>query len=818
MPVDPERVDKLFYRAQEMPQGTRAAFLAQACGEDAELRREVQSLLNTIEDTRDDFLERPLLAGNAANATTPEGRRLGAFRILREIGHGGMSRVFLAIRDDDEIQQQVAVKVLKWGTSTREAVRRFRRERQILAHVEHPFVARFLDAGTTDDDLPYVVMEHVEGQPITRYCETHRLSIRERLQLFRKVCSAVQFAHQNLIIHRDLKPGNVLVTTTGTPKLLDFGIAKLLPEDPLSSVAPTQSYLTATGLQPMTLAYASPEQIRGGSITTSSDVYSLGVILYQLLTGLRPYGRPDDSALELARAVCEEIPTKPSTAVQRDRQNAGRRRRLSGDLDSIVLKALEKDPRRRYASVEQFSEDIHRYLEGQPVNARDATVFYRVGRYLRRHRLEVTAVLAIFLVILGFSIHSTILRNQAVEERKRAEEVTRFMLDMLRQTRPEEARGEEISARQVLDQFAVTLDEELIDQPALRGTLMDTIGAAYLALGLYDKAEPFLEKAISERREARPAGLLQLAHLRMKEDRYDEARTLVYDALKLLRRQPSDSPDLARALNNLAVLEKRQGNFPGAEKLYRESLAMKTRLFGEKHEDVAKGQYNLAITLRSQGKYGDAEALSRESLELRIELYGEKSAEVAKSRNNLALILQDQGDLASAEPLLRQALEIRREIYGETHPDVATALNNLGFLLYLGADLDEAEGLYRRALEIRQQRHGLSHSSVAHVLRNLAALFLARNEPTPAEILIRQALAIFRGTLPDGHWRIADATSVFGQCLIALERLAEAEPLLRGSYLVLEAELGSNARQTREARDRLKQLEKTSRIENSLNE
>ena len=547
-----------------MPEATRNDFLKQTCGDDSELFREVVSLLETIEDTQDDFLEQPLLAEVGTIQAIPEGRRLGAFRILREIGHGGMSRVFLAIRDDDEIQQRVAVKVLKWGIGTPEAVRRFRRERQILADVEHPYVARFLDAGTTDDHLPYVVMEHVEGRPITHYCEAQQLSIRKRLELFRKVCSAVQFAHQNLIIHRDLKPGNVLVTDDGMPKLLDFGIAKLLPEDPLSSVAPTQSHLTATGLQPMTLAYASPEQIRGESITTSSDVYSLGVILYQLLTGSRPYGGSDDSALELARAVCEDEPTKPSTAVVREGRDTSRRRRLVGDLDSIVLKALEKDPRRRYGSVEQLSEDIQRSLDGQPVKAREATVLYRVGRYMRRHRLEVAAVLTIFLVILSFSVHSTLLRNQAIEERKRAEEVTRFMLDMLRQSRPEEAQGKEVSARQVLDQFAMTLDGELIDQPALRGTLMDTVGGAYLALGLYDQAEPFLEKAISERREAQPEGLLRLAHLRMKEDRYDEARTLVFDALRRLRRQPRDSSDLARALNNLAVLEKKTRQFPGS--------------------------------------------------------------------------------------------------------------------------------------------------------------------------------------------------------------------------------------------------------------
>ncbi|MEE8525758.1 MAG: serine/threonine-protein kinase, partial [Thermoanaerobaculia bacterium] len=409
MPIEPDRVDEIFYQAQEVPPEARHAFLDEACADDPELRREVQSLLVSVEETGDDFLERPLIADFSASWTSPEGRRLGAFRLLREIGRGGMSRVFLAVRDDQEIHQEVAVKVLKWGIDTGEAVHRFRRERQILARLEHPYVARFLDGGTTDDGLPYVVMELVEGEPIDRFCETRRLTVRQRLELFRKVCSAVQFAHQNLIVHRDLKPGNILVTADGTPRLLDFGIAKLLHDGPVSAAAPIQSFLTAPGIHPMTLAYASPEQIRGEAVTTASDVYSLGVVLYQLLTGSRPYGEPNHSALELARAVCEQEATKPSTTVGRDGRDRARQRRLVGDLDSIVLKALEKDPGRRYGSVERLSEDVQRHLEGLTVTAREATIFYRAGRYLRRHRLETTAVLVVFLIILGFSIHSVIL-------------------------------------------------------------------------------------------------------------------------------------------------------------------------------------------------------------------------------------------------------------------------------------------------------------------------------------------------------------------------------------------------------------------------
>ena len=440
-----QRVKQLLEASIALEDSERSSFLDRECGDDAELRREVESLLSSHDEAGTGFLKKPAidLKSVATQAAPRTGRRIGVYQITEEIGHGGMGEVYRAVRADGQFTKEVAVKLVRGGFDSKFVVERFRTERQILATLDHPNIARLLDGGTTDDGIPYLVMELIEGDRIDQYCDDHKLSITERLQLFRQVCAAVQYAHQRLVIHRDIKPSNVLVTKDGVPKLLDFGIAKIF--DP----AAADGGETTIG-RPMTPEYASPEQIRGEPITTASDVYSLGVVLYQLLTGRSPYPGETRSTLDLARAVCDTDPGRPSTVVlkpqpargadqsepltpeqvsaSREGSPAKLRRRLEGDLDNIILKALRKEPQRRYSSVEQFAEDIRRHLEGLPVSAVKDSFRYRTGKFVRRNRLGIAAASLVALSLatgIGATVRQAHIAQRQAEiaraERARAE-------------------------------------------------------------------------------------------------------------------------------------------------------------------------------------------------------------------------------------------------------------------------------------------------------------------------------------------------------------------------------------------------------------
>ena len=412
--MTPERwqqVKNIFHQALEQETGRCGEFLDQACGDDAELRREVESLLREDQGATNP-LDKPLSQVAASLMPTNQdsllGRRIGVYRLTGLIGQGGMGAVYRAARDDQQYQKEVAIKLVKGGLGPDFAMQRFRRERQILARLEHPNIARLLDGGATEEGWPYLVMEKIDGQTIGEYCELHSLSVQQRLELFRSVCAAVQYAHQNLIIHRDIKPSNILVTNDGVPKLLDFGIAKLLDPEQSLNTAGTDPGQTATAMRVMTPAYASPEQARGESVTTSTDIYSLGVVLYELLTGQRPYHIKGNSFAEIERAICSIEPEKPSAAVRQNSTGQTKlSRQLSGDLDNIILMTMRKEPERRYASVEQFSEDIRRHLVGLPVGARQDTVRYRAGKFVRRHRWGVLASTLIALLLIGGAAFST---------------------------------------------------------------------------------------------------------------------------------------------------------------------------------------------------------------------------------------------------------------------------------------------------------------------------------------------------------------------------------------------------------------------------
>jgi len=720
----------------------RTTFLEQACQGRPELRQEVDSLLASA-DAAHDFIEEPVFSlRNETPADVVMDQRIGPYKLLSQVGSGGMGTVYLASRADD-YEKPVALKVLKRGMDTDEIVRRFQHERQILANLDHPHISKLLDGGTTADGRPYFVMEQVQGEPIDQYCDRAKLSTRARLELFRKVCSAVHFAHQNLVVHRDLKPGNILVTEEGEPKLLDFGIAKLLEAEMLSTQTPTLPLLTLAGTGPMTPRYASPEQVRGDAITTSSDVYSLGVLLFKLLTGHRPYRLQDHSLSGLFKAIREQDPDKPSEAIlatqeinlpdgssfsitpeavsgKRDGNPAVLRRRLTGDLDCIVLKALRKETKERYGSVEQLSTDIERHLDGLPVLARKGTVVYQVAKLFRRHRTRVALATAVLLVLLFGSLWMSS-QNQAVRDRQIVESVSNLFAEV------------------------VQLDPKAGEDP--------------------DFAANFERKVL----------------------------------------QFVDSLTLAEILNDQAMLLEDRGGIQTAEVLIRQALAMKRRIIEGDHPSIGRSLNNLASNLSAQGKYEEAESIYREALDLRKRIHGPGSVEVARLLNNLGTVYQNTGNLEASRQLIQQSLEIRKGLDGPESFQVGYALNNRAFQLQLEGDFDAAVSDYRKSFGFLTKRFGLDHVHVAQLTRNLATALQDKGELEEAEELAQEALEIFRKNLR--NWQVADAESVLGGIYASLGRFDEAERLLQQSYPVIESIKGVNARQTKEARARLRALE-----------
>ena len=685
------------------------------------------------------------------------GTRAGPYRIVSELGQGGMGRVFLALRDDDQFQRRVAIKIAH-AAQAPDMLSRFRSERQILAALDHPNMARLLDGGTTEDGVPYLVLEYVEGEPIDRYCDAQQLPVQERLQLFRTVCGAVQYAHQNLVVHRDLKPANVLVTPDGTPKLLDFGIAKLLKPELLGQ-APL---LTSALNRLMTPEYASPEQVRGEPVTTATDVYSLGVLLYELLTGCRPLRLEGQSPTDLARIVSEVEPEPPSAAVlwpaeradgrtaeQRSRSRGTSpeklRRMLEGDLDNILLMALRKAPARRYASVEQLADDVRRHLEGLTVRARKDTIRYRTRTFIRRNRYWVGTAAAFFALVAGFGINRAQLarelaeqRDQARQEAATAQRVALVLQDLFRLADPYENDGT-VSGREILDRATERLGPPGQERPEVRAALLDTIGAVYVQRGLYSRAEPLLQQALDERRAA------------FGEDHLATARSLLH----------------------MGVLRREQSRPTEAETLLREALRVRERLLGVRHLGTAEAMQELAVALRDQKKSAEAESLLRRALALR-EADGGDDSELAMTLDRLSEVLDDKGELAEAEAAARRAVEISQRRPGKPL-DTARHLGRLGSVLRRRGELEAAEGLLREALATRIRLLGRDHRTVALNLGNLANVLRDRGELASAEPLYRESIGIYQRVAGEDHLGLAAARADLADLLVKKGRLDEAE-------------------------------------------
>ncbi|GMV04436.1 MAG: hypothetical protein AMXMBFR53_07160 [Gemmatimonadota bacterium] len=805
-----ERIEAIFAAALERAAAERPAWVREACAGDRVVLAEVERLL-TSHDADPAFLEGVLARVPAlepqADADT---HRVGPYRPVRPLGKGGMGEVYLATHEGEGFQRPVALKVIRRGMQTDEILRRFRLERRILAALAHPNIARLLDGGATPDGRPYFVMEFVEGVPLDRYCTERRLALADRIRLFVAVCDAVQHAHRNLVVHRDLKPTNILVTADGTPKLLDFGIGKLL--DPGAWGADEGA--TRTGMRLLTPEYASPEQVRGEPVSVASDVYGLGVLLYRLLTDASPYGEEARTPTEWERAVLEVDPRRPSTA-------AGDRR-LAGDLDVIVLKAMRKEPERRYASVEALAEDLHRHLEGRPVLARGDSLTYRAGRFVRRNRVPLAAGLAVFLALAGATWTSVRQSRRLAAERDKALEVRSFLLEMFGATAPDQATGDTVTARQLLDRQVALLESGYPD-PVLRAEMTSVLAEGYDRLGLYAEAEPLARSALELRRDAlgphhadvaRSLGLL--GWILHEQGRSEEGERLLREALEAWPLSGADPEGRSRVLNDLGVVREAAGDYDEAEAAYTEALALRRASVGEGHRAFAITASNLSVIRYRKGDYPGAAAVATEALAGMRRALGADHQRSIIIQSNLAAMRAAMGDDAGAETEYRDLLARQERLRGSEDPVTLRVLASLAVTLSNQAEWEEAEAAYRRTLDAQERQLGAGHPEVGRTLVRLGQVLSGEERYPEARDATERGRALLEATIGPRHPVYAEALESLGDAWEA-DDPARAEALHREAIAVLDGRPGRDNPTTAEARMRLAdRLKKRGRAEEAF--
>jgi tetratricopeptide (TPR) repeat protein len=858
------KAEAIFHAARALSREEHEEYLRRACGSDEALRAEIDELLQADAEAGP-FMD-PNAGGPTGSGSQPS-ELIGRYKLLQRLGEGGFGEVWMA-EQSEPVRRRVALKVMKLGMDTRRLIARFEAERQALALMDHPHIARVLDAGATAQGRPYFVMELVRGVAITEYCDRENLAIEARLELFRDVCLAVQHAHQKGIIHRDLKPSNVLVTVAdgrATPKVIDFGIAKA-----------TQGALTDktlfTELRQLigTPAYMSPEQaeMSGVDIDTRTDVYSLGVLLYELLTGTTPLSTQELLAAGLAeihRIIREVEPTKPSTklstsealpsiAAHRHTEPKRLGALVRGDLDWIVMRCLEKDRGRRYATASALAEDVRRHLAGEAVEAAPPSRAYRARKFVRRHRTGVSAALLVGLVlVLGIAgttfglLRATDQAARAERELDRAREVKRFLSDMLGSVDPDVAQGQDSTLlRGMLDDAAVRIAAGTVEDIGIEADLRDTIGSTYLALGRHDLAAPHLLRALEIRREVLgeddPATLDSLGNagqLLLAQGRFTEAEATQREAVDRSRRALGDlHPTTLRALNDLAVALLRLERLHEAENVLVESLAGRRRQLGARHSATLLSMNNLAAVWRGQGRWAESESLMREILDIQREVSGEDHPNTITTLHNLGRILLDEGRyeesesclrdaldrsrrvlgpqhaatltcsttlgrlltvqnrLGEAEPLVRESLELARRVLGNDHPSTLNAMSILGGVLVARRGFSEAERLLRESLEGHLRVIGAGHPDTLGVLNNLAALYADLGRLDEAEAAYREMLAIARRVMAPDDPRVLTLLRNLGSNLRKQGRPAEAEPFSREALDVRRRRLGSHSPDT----------------------
>jgi len=710
----------------------------------------------------------------------------GKYRLVEELGKGGMGVVFLADQTAP-VKRQVALKIIKLGMDTHHVVARFEAERQALAVMDHPNIAKVFDGGATDTGRPYFVMELVKGIPLTTYCDQNELTTRERLELFIPICEAVQHAHQKGVIHRDLKPSNVLVAVQDgkpVPKIIDFGIAKAIDHRLAES-----TLFTEQGLLIGTPAYMSPEQaeMSGLDIDTRTDIYSLGVMLYELLIGVLPFDQKMLRAAafnEIQRIIREIDPPRASTQIvklgetnttiaeHRRTDPASLHRQLKGDLDCILMRAMEKDRTRRYETATGLAMDINRHLHNEPISARPPSTTYRLAKFARRHKVGLAAGVAVFLALVaGLVLATTGLirakraeavaageRDRANQETKTTRRVSDFLVSIFQVSDPRQALGNTITAREILDKGAARVEEELKGEPLVKARLMDTMGTVYMNLGLFPQAAPLAERALEVRRQ-------ELA---------------------------PDDPLIAESMNSLGALRYTMGNLAEAEKLFRGALDIRRKKLGEENYEVSTSLNDLAMTLNSLGRYDEAEPLYRQALAIRQKLFGKEHPDIAQSLNNLGMFLYRRAKYGEAEQLFRQALEMNRRLLGEVHPEIASYLNNLGMVLRDSGQLAEAETTFRQSVDLHHKLYGPDHPNYGNSVVNLAALLVRTGKFEEAERYYLEVIALYNKIYSENNFNTATVRSLLAECLTKTKKFPQAEKLLVESLAIIKGQFGQD--------------------------
>ena len=816
--LDPKewaRLSAILDEVMDLPPPDVSARLDVLCASDPELRGRVETWLRADAEATG-FLERPpaflgeLIAGiedrhletDPAEYGLEPGRRIGPFLIEREVGRGGMGAVYLATRADGQFDQEVAIKLVRTAVGGPDSVARFLDERRILARLQHPHIARLLDGGMTGEGLPYFAMEFVKGTVITDYCAEHELSLPDTLGLFAQACRAVAYAHQNLVVHRDLKPSNILVSDAGQVKLVDFGIAKALEpgsEGPLHTLT-----------RVMTPHYASPEQIRGEAPTTATDVYALGVVLYELLTGQRPYGNADSSPPAVSKAVLEEKPRPPST-VHRSRRAAIASRNeidpapapsearrapwiISRDLDNIVLKTLRKDPEERYPSAEALLDDIDRLLAHQPVRACPPTLRYVAGKFIRRNRLLVAVVTVAALSMVGGMVGTVWQARVAARERDRARleaqkatELKDFALSLFAYSDPYSASSPDITARRMLDEGLGRIGTELKEQPAVRAEMYGVLGQVYRNLGLADTAESLAVVSLElnrslygEDHDQVAAALHNLGSLAMDRGEYEPAIDYLERSLAIRTHLHGDAAGgTADDLNELALVWGRLGEHDRADSLHRRVLALDEGLYGRESPKIITDLNNLGANLNGMDRSEDALPVLERALALCLTHYGADNLNTVDVMGNLAMALDHLDREAEAESLWTQGLAVQRRLLSPGHNDISITLENLARLALESGDYDRARALYLEALAIREPALGPRHPSLAQLHNNLATLSFKTGGLEDAANRFSSALDVLRASLGEDHPSTLTCENNLAVVLRDLHRFDEAEPLLR---------------------------------------
>jgi serine/threonine-protein kinase len=810
--VNPERWARLASEFDELcdrPVEAREAGIARLSGEDAALAGELRRML-AADDAESRVLgqgasamalgdEPPDPAANPSGDVPGAGDRVGPWRLGAPLGTGGMGEVWSGERADGTFEQRVALKLLKRGLETDSLLRRFALERQILARLTHPGIARLIDAGSTPDGRPYFVMEQVEGEPITRWAESHAIDLGGRLRLIVEVAAAVDFAHRNLVVHRDLKPSNVLVGSDGAVKLLDFGIAKLL-EGPDGS-----THLTEIDGRALTPAYAAPEQIRGEPVTTATDTYALGVILFELLTGALPHRRESAPLAELFARLERETTERPSQVVLAEGPGtpAKRRqlaRRLSGDLDNIVLKALAPDPLRRYSTAAALAADLERFLEGRPVSARRDSIGYRTRMFVRRHRLGVAASILVLLTLVGGLAATAWQARRAAANATRAERVKGFLVDVFRQADPVLAQGREISAREVLASGAARIEKELSGEPAVAADLDEALAKIHLSLGDLDRASELAGQAVAVRETRLPADPVARARARALLGEVRVAQTRLVEAIGILEPARNalaeelgpDSLEVAEVEIPFSQALNESDRQRGLEMLEHAVEVRRSRL-GEDHLDTVLARLTLANQLDNLGKFKEAEEAYRETIAALERTLGPKDPRLAAALSDLADVLDGLSRAAEAEPMLRRAIDIQREVLGPRHPALAQSLLDFSILCNQMARHKDAQAALEEGLTIWTE----PSLDRAIGLRDLGSTMVLQGKYEEGAKLYERSIPLFRQAAGESSPELWRAVAFLGDARTKLGRIEEAEKDLRLAVSNLEINPGPKSYQIR---------------------